>query len=300
MKYTREIKVGLLTIVCLFLLYFGFNFLKGVNIFSPTNPYYGRFEHLHGLEEQAPVYIRGHKVGHVNEIHYDFSRKDAYTVDISIDKLISLPEGTRMALVSDGLIGGMAIELQFPDSYYEEEASSHPMHQHGDVLPTTYVPGLMETVQGELLAKLDTAVVSLNQTIADVDSIVLIAQSQLKGDHLHKALKNIDRISSDLTDVSSGLHAMMAQQIPNIVSNADSTIANLNTVIAAVKEADLKATIARVDTAVESVNTALTRIQPILGHVDNAVISADSLLVDIKAHPKRYINVTVFGKKEKK
>lgn len=300
MKYTREIKVGLLTIVCLFLLYFGFNFLKGVNIFSPTNPYYGRFEHLHGLEEQAPVYIRGHKVGHVNEIHYDFSRKDAYTVDISIDKLISLPEGTRMALVSDGLIGGMAIELQFPDSYYEEEASSHPMHQHGDVLPTTYVPGLMETVQGELLAKLDTAVVSLNQTIADVDSIVLIAQSQLKGDHLHKALKNIDRISSDLTDVSSGLHAMMAQQIPNIVSNADTTIANLNTVIAAVKEADLKATIARVDTAVESVNTALTRIQPILGHVDNAVISADSLLVDIKAHPKRYINVTVFGKKEKK
>ena len=300
MKYTREIKVGLLTIVCLFLLYFGFNFLKGVNIFSPTNPYYGRFEHLHGLEEQAPVYIRGHKVGHVNEIHYDFSRKDAYTVDISIDKLISLPEGTRMALVSDGLIGGMAIELQFPDSYYEEEASSHPMHQHGDVLPTTYVPGLMETVQGELLAKLDTAVVSLNQTIADVDSIVLIAQSQLKGDHLHKALKNIDRISSDLTDMSFGLHAMMAQQIPNIVNNADTTIANLNTVIAAVKEADLKATIARVDTAVESVNTALTRIQPILGHVDNAVISADSLLVDIKAHPKRYINVTVFGKKEKK
>lgn len=299
MKHTREIKVGLLTVLCLFLLYFGFYFLKGVNIFSPTNPYYGRFEHLHGLEEQAPVYIRGYKVGRVSEIHYDYARKDAYTVDISIDKQISLPEGTQMALVSDGLIGGMAIELQFPDAYYEENADI-AMHQHGDYLPTTYVPGLMETVQGQLLAKLDTAVASLNQAIADVDSVVLIAQSQLEGDHLKKALSNIDRISSDLTSVSSGFHAMMEHQIPNIVSNADTTIANLNTVIAAVKEADLKATVARVDTAVENVNTALTRIQPILGHVDEAVVSADSLLVDIKANPKRYINVTVFGKKEKK
>ena len=300
MKHTREIKVGLLSIVCLFLLYFGFNFLKGVNIFSPTNPYYGRFEHLHGLEEQAPVYIRGHKVGHVNDIHYDYSRPDAYCVDISINKDVHLPQGTRMALISDGLIGGMAIELQFPDSFYTPGVSDYPMLGKGAYLETTYVPGLMETVQGQLLAKLDTAVVSLNKAISDVDSVVLIAQSQLEGNHLRQALANIDRISGDLTDVSAGLHSMMDHQIPAIVSNADTTIANLNTVMADIKAADLKATVARVDTAVDKVNAALTGVQPILGHVDQAIISADSLLTDIKANPKRYINVTVFGKKEKK
>ena len=300
MKHTREIKVGALAVLCLFLLYFGFNFLKGVNIFSPTNPYYGRFEHLHGLEEQAPVYIRGHKVGHVHAVNYDYSREDAYCVDISIDKNIDLPKGTQMALVADGLLGGMAIELQFPEDYYTAGASDYPMHSKGDCLSTTYMPGLMDKVQNELLAKLDSAVVTLNEAIVDIDSVVLIVQDQLADNHLRHALTNIDRISGDLTDVSAGLHGTMAQQIPNIVSNADTTIANLNTVIADIKAADLKATVARVDTAVESVNTALTSIQPILGHVDETVLSADSLLVDIKANPKRYINVTVFGKKDKK
>ena len=114
MQYSREIKVGALATICLFLLFFGFNFLKGVNIFSPTNSYHGVFTNLHGLEEQAAVYIRGHKVGQVDRIHYDFTRDSAFTIDISINKDIALTPGTQMALVSDGLLGGMAIELQLP------------------------------------------------------------------------------------------------------------------------------------------------------------------------------------------
>lgn len=300
MKHAREIKVGVLAIICLFLLFFGFNFLKGVNIFSPTNPYHGRFEHLHGLEEQAPVYIRGHKVGHVNSIHYDYTREDAYRVDISINKNIDLPEGTQMVLISDGLIGGMAIELNFPESYYESQDSVFAMHHRGDFLATAYIPSLMDKMQNELMAKLDVVMLELNQTVSDVDSLVLIAQDQLQDNHLRNTLANIDRISSDLTDVSLGLQTMMAYQVPTIVNNADTVIANLNNIIADIKEANLKATVARVDTAVESVNGALARIQPILSHVDAAVISADSLLVDLKAHPKRYVHFSVFGKKEKK
>ena len=116
MKYAREIKVGVLAAVCLFLLFFGLNFLKGVNIFSPTNSYHGVFYNLHGLEEQAAVYIRGHRVGQVDVIHYDFTADSAFTVDLSIRKDIALPQGTAMALVSDGLLGGMAVELQFPEN----------------------------------------------------------------------------------------------------------------------------------------------------------------------------------------
>lgn len=300
MKYAREIKIGLLTAVCLFLLFFGFNFLKGVNIFSPTNPYYGRFEHLHGLEEQAPVFIRGYKVGHVNAIHYDYARVDAYRVDIAINKDIDLPEGTQMVLMADGILGGMAIELDIPDSYYETNASDFPIHHRGDCLETAYMPGLVDKLQDELIAKLDTTVHSLKHTIEDVDSLVLLAQTQLEKNHLRNALANIDWISSDLTDVSDDLRTMMAYQVPAIVNNADTAIANLNTVVADIRDANLKATVARADTVMESVNNALLRIQPILGHVDAAVISADSLLKDLKANPKRYVQFSVFGKKDKK
>ena len=297
MKHAREIKVGALAIVCLFLLIFGFNFLKGVNIFSPTNSYYGRFVNLHGLEEQAAVYISGHKVGQVDNIEYDFTRDSAFTIDISINKDIALPQGTQMALISDGLLGGVAIELQLAES---QEAIAH-----GSFIPTTYVPGLVESLQGELLAKLSAAV-------EDVDSLVASLQTQVAGNHIHSTLTNVDRISGDLTVVSGDLKRMMRTQVPTIVNNADTAIANLNTVVADLKAADLKATVARVDTAVDNVNAILADVRSEKGtlgqliynkslynHIDATVLSADSLLDDLKAHPKRYVHFSIFGKKDK-
>jgi len=293
MKYAREIKVGVLAAVCLFLLFFGFNFLKGVNIFSPTNSYHGTFYHLHGLEEQAAVYIRGHKIGQVDKIHYDFANDSAFLIDISIKKDIALPQGTQMALVSDGLLGGMAIELQL--------GSEESLIAHGAHLPTTYVPGLMETLQGQLLAHLDSAVLDVNKAVNDVDSLVAVLQEQVAGDHIKRSLTNVDRISGDLTVVSADLKHMMNNQVPRIVNNADTVIANLNVIVADVKQADLKATVARVDTAVDHINAIAAQVQtPILQHIDSTIISADSLLRDLKANPKRYVHFSLFGSKEKK
>ncbi|MBQ2189373.1 MAG: MCE family protein [Paludibacteraceae bacterium] len=306
MKYKREIKIGVLAALSFFLLFFGFNFLKGVNIFSPTNAYHGRYAHLHGLEEQAAVYIRGHKVGHVNAIAYDFAQDSAFSVEIAINKDIVLPQGTRMALVADGLLGGMAVELQLP----EQPSARSDLHQlsvveHGSYLPTTYVPGLVESLQGELLAHVD-------QAVQDVDSLVAQLQGQMDGDHLKSALANVDRVSSDLTSVSSELKHLMAYQVPGIVNNADTAVANLNIVVADLKQANLPATVARVDTAVEGVNALISDVRSTEGtigqllynknlyqHIDATVLSADSLLTDIKANPKRYVTITVFGKKEK-
>ena len=293
-----------MAIICLFLLIFGFNFLKGVNIFSPTNSYHGRFVNLHGLEEQAAVYISGHKVGQVDNIEYDFTRDSAFTIDISINKDIALPQGSQMALISDGLLGGVAIELQLPESQ-EPSAGSQETIAHGSFIPTTYVPGLVESLQGELLAKLSTAV-------EDVDSLVASLQTQVAGNHIHSTLTNVDRISGDLSVVSGDLKRMMRTQVPTIVNNADTAIANLNTVVADIKAADLKATVARVDTAVGNVNAILADVRSEKGtlgqliynkslynHIDATVLSADSLLVDLKAHPKRYVHFSIFGKKDK-
>lgn len=303
MKYAREIKVGVLATICLFLLFFGFNFLKGVNIFSPSNAYHGRFAHLHGLEEQAAVSIRGHKVGQVDAIHYDFSKDSSFIIDISVNSDIFLPQGTQMALVADGLLGGMAIELQLPASSLAANESS-PI-AHGAFLPTTYVPGLVESIQADLLAKVGSA-------IDEVDSLVVCVRGQLEGDHIQTALANVDRISGDLTYVSSDLKQLMATRVPTIVNNADTVLTNLNTIVADIRQADLAATIARADTAIEGVNTVLAEVnskQGTLGkliydntlyeHVDATVVSADSLLVDLKAHPKRYVHFSVFGRKDK-
>lgn len=304
MKHAREIKVGILATVCLFLLFYGFNFLKGVNIFSPTNGYHGVFTNLHGLEEQAAVYIRGHKVGQVDQLHYDFTRDSAFTVDISIQKDILLPVGTQLALISDGLLGGMAVELVFPENS-DVSIQNSDYISHGATLPTVYIPGLMESLQGELIAK-------IAGVVEQIDTLVAQLNTQLEGDHLQSTLANVDRISGDLTDVSGDLRRMMNTQVPAIVNNADTAVANLNTVIADIKAADLKATVARVDTALNGVNAVVADVRDQKGtlgqliynkalynHVDATVVSADSLLTDIKAHPKRYVHFSVFGKKEK-
>ncbi len=306
MKYAREIKVGLLATICLFLLFFGFNFLKGVNIFSPTNSYHGRFYNLHGLEEQAAVSIRGHKVGQVDAIRYDFTQDSAFTVDISIHTDIALPQGTQMALVADGLLGSMAIELILPEMT-EGKGQTEPsdLVAHGNYLPTVYVPGLMESLQGELIVKIANAV-------ENIDSLVAQVKTQLDGDHLKASLANVERISADLTGVSAELKGLMATRVPTIMNNADTAVANLNIIMADLKDANLKATVARVDTAVNGVNALIADVRSgegtlgqlmynksLYNHIDAAVLSADSLLTDLKAHPKRYVHFSVFGKKDK-
>ena len=303
MKHTREIKIGILAAVCIFLLFFGLNFLKGVNIFSPTNSYHGTFVNLHNLEEQAAVYIRGHKVGQVDNIHYDFTRDSAFTVDISINRDIVLPQGTQMALVSDGLLSGMAIELQLPEQSTITNDQS-PIAK-GSFIPTIYVPGLMESVQGELIAHVDAAIQSVDSLVADL-------QLQVQGDHLKNTLSNVDRVTSDLTGVSADLKRVVNTRVPTIVNNADKAFANLNEITSDLQKADLAATVARVDTAVDGINTFIADVRSQEGtlgqliynkslydHIDATVVSADSLLVDLKAHPKRYVQVSVFGKKDK-
>lgn len=287
MKYAREIKVGALSLVCLFLLYFGFYYLKGVNIFSSVRAFHGQYEQVSGLQEQAPVYIKGFKVGQVDHIHYDFTRDTAFIIDISVKKDIRLPKGTTMALISDGLLGGTAIQLNIPSGYIEEE------YQADDYLPTLVVPGLLDNIQDGVMGQVSTLV-------QHADSLIVDVQSQLAGNHLYNTLNSVDQVSKDLTSVSRDLQVVSSdvknftqKQLPGIVEKVDSTMIDLNVVVNDLREADVKSVIARVDTAVHFVKN------PLLTHIDATIVSADSLITDLKAHPKRYVHFSLFGKKEK-
>ena len=82
--FTREVKVGIMAIVAIFVLYFGLNFLKGIDIFSPVSNYYGTFENIGGLVPSSPVYVKGFKVGQVEEVIYDFSKQKSFVIVISV------------------------------------------------------------------------------------------------------------------------------------------------------------------------------------------------------------------------
>ncbi len=304
-KHIREIKVGIVAVVCLFLLYFGFNFLKGVNIFSPVHNFYGTYAAVNGLTEQSPVYIRGYKVGQVDWIHYDFTADSAFTVRISVNKDISLPKGTTMDLIADGLLGGGAVQLSVPTATQAGFATSSENYESGDFLPTQVIPGLMDNLSSGLLGNLDSTILAAKVLIKNVNN-------QLADDHLHSALARIDSLSGELTVSSHALSQLLTQRVSGIVDNLDTTLANVSVITTDVRNANLAATVGRVDTVVEHVNILLADVRAQKGtlgqllydkslyaNVNTTVQSADSLLVDLKANPRRYMHFSLFGGKDK-
>lgn len=290
MKYSRELKVGVLAIICLVILYFGFNFLKGINIFSPTKVYVGTFDRINGLTAQAPVYIKGYQVGLVESIQYDFKQCPAFTVNVSIDKTIELPRGTQMALVADGLLGGGAIELQLPNM-----PNRAMPYQKGDTLPTQIVPGLIDNLQTGILANLDSLLAEANTLLASLND-------QMSEGSLYATLQNIEQITQNLAISSKDLRALTHNQLPTIMDKADATIQGLNDIVDDVKAANIQGTVGMVDSTLNTLNAALQSQEGTVGmllndktlydnlnnalqDLDQALLNVDSIMVSIKSRP---------------
>ena len=290
MKYSREFKVGVLAIVCLGILYFGFNFLKGINIFSPTNVYVGTFDRINGLTAQAPVYIKGYQVGLVESIQYDFKQNPSFTVNVSIDKTIELPRGTQMALVADGLLGGGAIELQLPMM-----PNRAMPYQKGDTLPTHIVPGLVDNLQTGLLANLDSLLNQANILLASLNS-------EVEEGSLRNTLQNVERITNDLMVSSHDIRSLTHKQLPALMTKVDSTMVGLQEIVSDVNAANIQQTIGNVDKTINTLNAALQSQDGTLGlllndkelydnlngalqNLDNAVQNVDTIMMSIKARP---------------
>lgn len=289
MKYSREIKVGMLAVVCAGILYFGFNFLKGVNIFSPTDCYYGYFERSNGLTEQAPVYILGHKVGLVESVKYDFTRTPAFIVGVNINNDITLPYGTKMALVADGLLGGSAIELILPAT------NSGVVYQGGDTLITEVVPGLMDNLQMGLFASLDSLLNETNELITNLNN-------ELADGSLHSTLQNIEKITTDLAVSGNDIRRLTHNQLPGIISKMDTTIAGLQTLVENNKDAQIQKTVADLNETINLLNQLLQSEDGTLGlllndtelhdnlngalkNLDNLMQNVDSVVISIKERP---------------
>ncbi len=295
---SRELKVGLLATLAIFLLYFGFNFLKGINIFDSTRTYYARFADLGGLTEQSPVYVRGFKVGQVDLIRYNVRSAEAFSVAFSIPKDIDLPKGTEVVLRSDGLISGMALDVRVPLSDAE-------LYAGGDTIPSLIEPGLMEVLQSGLLA-------DVNNVVLRIDSLAALLQDQLSEGNIKTTLANLEALTSDLQSSSAQLRKMMNERVPSIIENVDTTMSDIRVFAHSIREIDLQSTVTKADSVLTNVNAVVELLRSEDGTVgmllnnrdlyislNNTIHSADSLLVDLKAHPKRYVHFSLFGKKEK-
>ncbi len=306
MKHFKEIRVAVLAIVALFLLYFGFNFLKGINVFHKTVTYVAVFPQMNGLVAQSPVYVRGYKVGMVDQIVYDFQKEEAFTVYFSINPDIILPSGTQVALVADGLISGEALELRIPVE--EDSVSAASIAKNfatGDTIPSIVEPGMIAGITTALMTQLDPILVN-------VDSILTALKNNLSDEQLAAIMKNVDGTMTNARSITFRFDQMMAKDLPAILDSARLVLGDVHQVTSDLAEADLKATILKLDTTVNGVNEFVQKVNSPEGTIgllmndkdlyvslNNTVSSADSLLVDLKAHPKRYVHFSLFGKKDK-
>lgn len=295
-KISREVRVGLLAALCLFLLYFGFKFLKGVNIFNPTHSYSGRFVEMNGLTEQAPVYVRGFKVGLVEEIKYDFSQDTAFTVQVSLNNDIRVTEGSTMRIIPDGLLGGSAIEVIIPAG---AELAEIPAHSE---LPTSIKLSMIEELRGTMLASVDSALISIRELVDNVNG-------QLEGDRLKSILANADAMVASLKVSSARLDVIIKNDIPNVMQQVDSILVDVKKLSANVSEADVAALVARADSAIANVNALIETANSTEGtvgkllhdnslydNINGTVQTADSLMQDIREQP----NSLIWGKKKKR
>ena len=300
MKHKKEIRVAVLAILALFILYFGFNYLKGINIFHKTQTFTACFSKMNGLVEQSPVYVQGYKVGMVDEIRYDFSKEESFCVTFSINRDIAVNEGTVVALVSDGLISGEALDLRL---YMGETEKTYVS---GDTLPSIIEPDLISSVSAALSDRLDPV-------IHNLDSITSALKSSLTEDKLQSIVSNADGTMKNVNDITAKVDNLLKKEFPMLLDTVQLVMNDLHHISHKIKETDLKGIIMKVDTAIAGVNQFVDHLNSTDGTVgllmndkelyvnlNNTVTSADSLITDLKAHPKRYVHFSLFGKKEKK
>lgn len=295
--FSKEVKIGLAFILAFVCVVFGVNFLKGINIFTPSNHYYAQFDTLEGLTVSNAVYVKGYKVGQVRAIEYDFTKKNPFIIDLLVNDDIKLPRGSKIVLKDDGLLGGKVIELVY--------ASSPSFFKSGDTIASEIQPGVM--------AQIVEFVPKLEQTFEQVDSVLNSVNTLVSSPEIKKSLGSIEKMTADLEVTSAELKKMMTHQVPLILSDVNLITTDLKKVSGELSQVEFAPLFARVNNTInnlqlfsEKLNSTdgtlglLINDKSLYGNLNATVSSANSLVVDIKANPKRYVHFSVFGKKEKK
>ncbi len=297
MKYiTKEVKIGIASLAALCILIYGMNYLKGIHLFKPSSYFYVQFQNVNGLTKSSPVFADGFRVGIVRDLIYDYTQPGKVIAEIDVDPELRIPKGSSAELTSD-MLGGIKMTLLLANNPRER-------HEVGDTLPGKLNNGVMEKAAAmvpqveKMLPKLDSILSSLNTLLADPA--------------LPATLHNVEQLTGSMAVTSRKLEQLMSNDIPQLTSKLNTIGDNFATISSNMKDVDFAAAMQKVDATLANVKSLTDK----LGSTDNTVglllndpsfyqnlnataANAATLLEDLKAHPKRYVHFSIFGKKDK-
>jgi phospholipid/cholesterol/gamma-HCH transport system substrate-binding protein len=312
MKISNETKVGILTIVALVILIVGFNFLKGKDVFSRSKKIYAVFKELGTLEKSNEVKINGLPIGNV----YDKKERDkdvsAVVVTISLTRDINIPKNS-VAYISSSLVGSSYIII--------ERGNSSEMMGNGDTLTTRMETGILGDVKAQMnptMARIRDVLDSLKETLSGVNGMLNMENKA----YLKQTLANLSQASNALNGLLDNQNGALAKTLNNAQAMTESlknnsaditaTIGNAKKVTEKLAALELQPTIDSLNTMISSLKAtaaklnstdgtlgALMNDRALYDKLNNAILSAEILIDDLRTHPKRYVNLSIFGKKDK-
>lgn len=297
--FSREVKIALTAIAAIVLLFFGLNFLKGMSLFDNNVEYKMMFTDLKGLMRNTSIYANGYKVGTVKDILYDFEKQGPIEVECEIDPRLYIPYGTKAKIETD-LMGNIKVSLLLGKQGAQRL-------KPGDVIEGVDDKGAMSQV-AEMMP-------DIQAIIPKVDSIMSNLNMILSNPALVSILTNMDGMSANLKETTQELNGLLKeihQGVPGMMKHADKTLANTEKLTNNLSKIDVDGMMAKIDHTlnnVESMTNALNSKEGTLGllmhdktaynNLSSTLSHVDSLMIDLKAHPKRYVHFSIFGRKDK-
>jgi len=294
-RFNKEIIIGFLTLISLGLLIFGLNYLKGTNIFKPTNHYYVRMPDVSELQKSCAVFVDGFKVGVVSDIDYDFQRVGDIIVQISLDKKMRIQTDSHVE-IKVGLTSGAYLNLilnKYVSSFY----------QVGDTIKGVSEKGIMDKISDDLLPQVDAILPRL-------DTIMQGIQYLVNHPALAKSLEQIESTTANLEESTRRLNILLSKDIPPIMANLNQVSSDFTVVSSQLKQMDLNSTLQYVDRTLQNIEQLSLRLnskdnslglllndRSVYDRLDSTFVNASDLLLDLRLNPKRYVHFSVFGKK---
>jgi phospholipid/cholesterol/gamma-HCH transport system substrate-binding protein len=312
MKISNETKVGVLAAIAITLLILGFNFLKGKNLFEKKNTVYAVFQRVEGLSNSDAVKMNGLQVGIVSDIEEKDENLTGIVVSIHITKNVNIPNNSY-AVINASPLGSTVVNIV--------KGTSTTFISEGDTLQTNPASGLMDEIKGSI----NPTITQVNGTLKSLDSLVEQIGSTLDPKtrtNLQAVIGNLNTASASLATMLNAQNGALASTLNNMSSvtgnlkkNNDSInriISNVETMTRHMADLDLAKTLAKLESAVDNLNSTLKKVNSSEGslgllmndpklynNLNSTTNSLNVLLQDVRLHPKRYINVSVFGKKDK-
>ena len=302
MKISKEVKVGVLATVAIAMFVVGFNYLKGQNIFTSSNHYYGVYKKIDGLFESNPVLVNGYKVGHVSEVSMD-NKTLELTVEISVPVDIHVPLNSKMRIVNNDMIGSKAIELILGDT--------NVLAKDGAVLVSEQDAGITEALSSVLtplsqsinrvIGDIDTAVSGADLETTLTDASLALRSFKETADKLNKMLdgkdEQIDQIFLNVEKTTSDLKGL-APKIDSIASQLERTSSTIAQIEIAETVEEINKLVLELNKTTVAINNGEGSLGKLLNedelytHLDETILQLKSLLEDIEKYPSRYTGIT--------